>query len=209
MKRYGEISARQIPKLLNVNVLVCILLGVAAPFIFSLKNAEAQGASNVIEAFLSIIGIIMLPAVFLPEQDSAVAELIESKPCSQTFIHCARVLIVSLFIFLFMAFYVFIMAVQGGSFPVRDFIFGGFISAFALGAVAFAGYGFSGNVIAGYMLAILYFILNLTAGPKKLKMFYLFSLKLGDFTPKYYILTASIILIIITLVYKAANRKLR
>jgi|GEM_PF-6886214 len=75
-KKYLEIARVQIKLSTKNNLPLAILCIILMPIIFGIQNLDSIASSMVLERFISIIGIILLTPLYLPEQDKNVAEIV-------------------------------------------------------------------------------------------------------------------------------------
>lgn len=168
------------------------------PVVFGIAALNYRQAAQPIEMFLSLIGMILFAPIFLPEQAKEIRKILWMRKLDLIWVILLRLsysLVATVFL---MGGFVLFMRQLGSEVSVEHFA-GGVITAMFLGALGFAAAGISQNVIAGYMVSFLYYTLNF-AGRDKLGHFFLFSMSMGSFTEKYYLLTGSAVLILITLV---------
>lgn len=176
---------------------VAVLIVLLIPVFFDISGLDKYMAAQPIEIMLSIIGIILISPAFLPEQNENIRDVIRSKRMNYLLVYGIRLLYSIMAIVLMMGAFIMIMYISDSAVSVMHFI-GGVISAVFLGALGFAASGLSGNVYAGYMVPVLYYIANLV-GKEKLGNFFLFSMMRGSFDEKYFLLGTSVILIVGTL----------
>ena len=76
MERYWQIEKINLKYHVFIHVLVCAALLGLSPFLMGVKNLTAVDTAKVLERYAALIGIIMLPPIFLPEQDKDIRELV-------------------------------------------------------------------------------------------------------------------------------------
>jgi len=175
-----------------LHYLLALGILLASPVFFSLSELDSRLAAQPLEAYVPLIGIILMTPVFLPEQNESIYDVVCSKKISHDII-CALRLICSVVIVLAMTgAFVLNMKYSSSQVNIRHYI-GSAASALSLGAVGFVFAGVSRNVIIGYMASITYYILNFAIGTK-LGNLYLFSMMHGSFAEKKWILLLAAIL---------------
>lgn len=203
-----EISRVQIKLSTKNNLPLSILCIILMPVILGIQNLDSIASSMVLERYISLIGIILLTPLFLPEQDKNVAEIVESKFTSIISVYFIRIFISVLSLFILISACILMLYLNHCEFIIWNFVIGTFASAFFLGAIGFMAYGITGNVVVGYLLPTAYYILNFSVGAK-LENFYLFSLVKNSMKEKYWLLGVGGVFLIITLVYRQIIRKVR
>ena len=173
-----------------------------------MENLDSLLSAVVLEKGVSLIGIVVLIPLFSPEQDINISELAESKYTSMTCVYLIRLFLSIIMILLLTASFVMFMQHNNCDFNVVKYVFGTFSSALFLGALGVLVYSITNNVIAGYLISVFYYIINLS-GADKLKNFYLFSMSKNSFKEKYYLFISAIIMIGISLLYKFVLQKAR
>lgn len=207
-KKLFEIVKYQCKLILTATFVLAIALCLLTPVMFGTRYLDKFGSSFVLERFVSLIGIVLLTPLFMPELDNNIAELVQSKRTS----HTATILLRLVISLLFMAFCVVAMIITMRlwhcEFEVGKFIIGTFASAFFLGAIGFAFHALTNNVVVGYLAAITYYLLNFTMG-SKLKAVYLFSLSKDSFTEKFWLLGIGAFILFASLWWKSIATKRR
>ena len=178
---------------------LAIFLACVTPALYGISSLNAINASRPLEMFLSLTGIILLTPVFQPEQNENLRDLIRSKKIDYLFICLIRLLYSVFFLALLFGIFVLIMYYSESQVNIQHFI-GGFSSALFLGALGFFFAGVGNNAILGYMIAMIYYVANF-AMKKELKNLYIFSMSAGSFQEKYWLLGASLLIIIVTFLY--------
>lgn len=194
--RNALLIQKQLKLIILFGVVLSIIFLAISPAILGLEYLDEFSSAMVLERYVALIGIILLTPLFMPEQNKDIAELVDSKSTSYLTIILMRLLISLIVLLVLVSIMVQIMIYNGCHFPAGKYISGAFITALLLGSLGFAGAGISGNVIAGYLLSVCYYILNTGVG-KKLGNFYLFTMS-RSFSEKYYILIAAVVIICIT-----------
>jgi len=206
--RYLEIAKKQVKLTLLINLLLALLILIITPVIFGIRNLDNIASAFVLERFVSLIGIVLLTPIFLPEQNKNIAELVESKYTSHIKIYLIRFIISAIFLFILISGFIFIMIMMSCEFDTLRFILGTFATAFFLGSVGFLTYAVSDNIVFGYMASLGYYVFNMFNG-SKLKNLYLFSLGKNSFTEKYWLLGIGTAFIVTGILFKYNLRKIK
>lgn len=203
-----EIAGVQIKLSVKNSLPPAVLCIILMPIIFGIQNLDNMASSMVLERYISLIGIMLLTPLFLPEQDKNVAEVVEAKYRSVIVVYLLRVTIFVAALFILTNTSILILYLNHCDFIMRNYVIGIFASAFFLGMLGFMAYGMSGNIVVGYLLPAAYYILNFSLG-EKLKQFYLFSLVKNSMVEKYWLLGSGLVFLMITLAYKQVIRRVR
>ncbi|MDE7325898.1 MAG: hypothetical protein K2N63_06450 [Lachnospiraceae bacterium] len=177
-------------------------LGIAllAPVIFETSSLDAKLAAQPLEMFLCLVGAILFTPVFLPEQDENIRDLIRSKQTNYLAVCALRFLYSVFTLAAIIACFTLFMRSCESAVGLQHF-FGAFASALFLGVLGFSGAGISGNVTVGYMVAMIYYIVNFTL-KEKLGNFYLFSMSSGNGEGKVFLLAAALLLVVVVFEWK-------
>ena len=99
-----------------------------------------------------------------------------------------------------------IMVRKNCTFPFILYVTGTVISAMALGSIGFLVSELSNSVVAGYLVSVGYFLLNFLGGVSNDSIFYLFSMGIGEFTAKLWLILLSILFMAISLIYEKKKK---
>lgn len=164
------------------------------PVIFGVSRLDELLAAQPLEFFLPLMGAILMPAVFMPEQNESIREVVRSKKTPYLGVCFMRLLCGAVFITALTGAFVLYMKSMDSVVTMRLFA-GSLASTFALGAAGFFASAVSDNVIVGYMTAVIYYICNF--GLKdKLGVFFLFSMTTGSFEEKKWLCILSVVLVV-------------
>lgn len=171
---------------------MCLL----APFIMGVRNLDLFLTAKVLELYVSLLGIVLLVPIFLPDQDKDIRELVKSKREPLELLHFIRtgqsLLILCIFVVCFLVF------LQQGNcvFPFGKYFYGTMASCIFLGGLGVFVYSFVDNLPIAYMVPILYYILCYGGGQKYLGKLYLFSMLRGTVEDKIYLLILGVLMMI-------------
>jgi len=207
--KYLEIAKVQIKLTLRMNLLLSLMILAFTVAICGVNNLDSAASSFALERFAVLIGIVLLTPIFLPEQDKSIAETAESKYTSIISLYFIRFILAAASILILISGFVAVMILSSCEFDAIKFIFGTFATAFFLGALGFAAYAITDNIVAGYLLPLGYYVFNMFSSSKQLKNFYLFTLNRDVLTEKYYLLAAGVLLIAVGIIYKRILIKIR
>lgn len=193
-------------KILSVNLrhnfmphlFIALMIAILTQVLFGIASLDAREAAQPLERLLSLAGPVLLTPIFLPEQNENIRDLIRSKRTDHLAVCVIRLIYSIFFLAVILGAFTYIMRCCESAVTAHHFA-GGFATALFLGALGFFFAGISQNTIVGYMVSVIYYIVNF--GVKdELKNLYLFSMSAGSFTEKYWLLGGSAILFLFTFV---------
>lgn len=184
MERYLQIGKVNLMHNVLWHLLACALLLCASPLVLGTSNLGERDTAKVLEMFVALIGIIMIPSVFLPEQNRDIRELIRSKYTGCGIVYGIRLMTSVLILAALLGIYVWILARGNCSFPVAGYYCGTLAEMLFLGGLGLFFYGLSDNLVIGYMIPFFYYIVAIGSGDKYLRMFYPFSMQKGSYDEK-------------------------
>lgn len=188
------------------NIVFSIILLLILSLLHGIENLDPVSSAACLENYVSTVGIILLVPIFAPEEDKEINEIVFSKPMPQFKVYVIRILISLISIFALISVFAFILKYNNCDFPILKYILGTFSSAMFLGSVGLFLSAAAESTIVGYMASVGYLILNMMTKNKYLGNLFLFSMKYGSFTEKYYLLCGSIMLIFISVIIKSLKK---
>ncbi len=191
MEAYAKIGNVYVRHHLKFHLLAAVFLFCLMPFLMSTENLNPQESARTLELYASLFGVVLLVPVFLADQDRDVRDLLLSKRMSFSLVHGIRVLVSFLFLAAAELFCVLFLKGCGCRFPLWGYFFGALAGALFLGGLGMVVYGVTDNPAVGYMVPLVYYAVNF-GGDRYVGNFYLFSMTLGDFTPKYFLAAAGL-----------------
>ena len=143
-----------------------------------------EHVAEVLEKFLSPIGIILFVPLAVPEQDKCIREIVLVK--SFKYVKVMGIRLILAFTVLCSEFIIFtvILVGSGCKFPIISFTIGSLITAMALGSIGILTSILTGNAIGGYLVSIGYFLLNWIGVIEERSPLYLFSIIENEFEQK-------------------------
>lgn len=195
MERNFQIAKVSLKYNLLPHVFLCACFFFVAPAIMGIENLNVYQTAQILEVFVSLLGIILFIPQFLPDQDNDIKDLIESKKESVLKIQTIRFFVALLSLSFFLLIFLLRFKYGGCTFVFRTFFYGTMANCIFLGGLGILIYGFVDNVAVAYMVPILYYILNYGAG-KKLGNFYLFSMARGSYDEKKYLLITGVLMVV-------------
>ncbi|HKL98283.1 MAG TPA: ABC transporter permease [Mobilitalea sp.] len=207
--RYLKITEKNLSITLIINVFMSLMFLMIIPIFFGINDLERIDSLKILEQFVSIIGIILLTPIFRPEGNKDIREVIESKYTSQTAIYILRILMSVVTILLLIWCFSAWMEANRSVIIMWDYVMGTFATAMFLGSLGLLVYAISDQLILSYLCTGGYLIFNLFTGSRYVGKFYLYSMMRGSMEEKYWLLGASVLMLVITLFVKYIISKLR
>ena len=68
MEKYLQIEKINLKYNIPLHILICVLMLLVSPFLMGVANLGAQDTAKVLEMYAALIGIVLLPPIFMPEQ---------------------------------------------------------------------------------------------------------------------------------------------
>jgi hypothetical protein len=180
---------------------------VVAPGFMGTRYLDSYQVAKIVEVYLSLIGIVLLLPVFVPDMNRDIRDLLSSKRVSMTVQQLLR-LIQALFILSVIG-VVFLAYLLNGScmFHFNLMFYSFLANAIFLGGMGMFIFAVSDQIVFAYMIPFVYYMLCFAGGRQYLGNFYLFTLQYGSSVEKKYLLTAGILMILGSIV--ARNFKFR
>ncbi len=193
-------------KLLRSYLFIAVLFLCISPIIFGLSNLDAVSSAQILEKYIALIGIVLLVPIFQPEENIAIKDVIVSKYISIIKIYLIRILeslvITSFLIFLF----IMCMRINFCDFYAPLYFAGTLAEAVFLGALGMFFYSISDQIVIGYMVPFLYYILCSFGGNRYLGYLYLFSMMQGSYIEKCILCILGVVFIILSIIYKYVKK---
>lgn len=190
-----------------LSIIVSAAIIITAPIIFGIENLDKTASAVPLEMFISFIGIVLLTPTFQPEQSDEIADVIFSKYVSASTIYLIRTVYSFIFIIALTGLFSAYMWLQNCDMTFL-LVIGTAANAVFLGSLGMLTSALTDNTVIAYMIPMVYYMLNYGAG-SKLGNYYLFSMRVPDFSPKKWLLTTGILLIIISLIIKRLKRNMK
>ena len=195
MERYVVVARENQKHNLWIPFLICILLLLASPLFLGIENLTEPEAAKVLEYYAVFISIILLPAVFLPEQDKDIRDLLSSKYMPVAKLYGIRMTQAIIYLMLLLGIYMCVLKAGNCEFAFLKLYMGERATMVFLGGMGIFFYALTDQVVVGYMIPLLYYMLNITISPNKIKGLYLFSMSIGKYEWKWTLGIAGVVLL--------------
>lgn len=198
---------------INLKHNACLCVAVSAvivfliPVIVGTANLDIYTSAVPLEMFVSLIGIVILTPVFAPEQNADIDDLVSSKYVSTVKIYLIRTVYSIIILALFTGLFCVYMGIRNCDVTL-GLMTGTLSDAIFLGALGMITSSICNNTVIAYMIPLVYYAVNYGMGGK-LKNFYLFSMTVGKYQPKIWMLITGILLIAVSILFKAVLKKFR
>ena len=193
MERYLAIGKETIRYHLIWQVLISIGILCAAPLVLGVRNLNIQETARVVEYYAVFPGIVLLVPIFLPEQNRDIRDLIRSKYTAVGAIYGIRLVLSIVVMMAVSALFLYALKIGECEFPFDTFYPGLLAGMVFLGGLGLLSYALCDNVVVGYMMPLLFYIVSMASGEKYLGKFYLFSMGTGSYEEKWYLALAGML----------------
>lgn len=195
MERYVVVARENQKHNLWIPFLICILLLLVSPLFLGIENLTEPETAKVLEYYAVFISIILLSAVFLPEQDKDIRDLLSSKYMPVAKLYGIRMTQAIIYLMLLLGIYMCVLKAGNCEFAFLKLYMGELATMVFLGGMGIFFYALTDQVVVGYMIPLLYYMLNITISPNKIKGLYLFSMSIGKYEWKWTLGMAGVVLL--------------
>ena len=195
MERYVVVARENQKHNLWIPFLICILLLIVSPLFLGIENLTEPETAKVLEYYAVFISIILLPAVFLPEQDKDIRDLLSSKYMPVAKLYGIRMTQAIIYLMLLLGIYMCVLKAGNCEVAFLKLYMGELATMVFLGGMGIFFYALTDQVVVGYMIPLLYYMLNITISPNKIKGLYLFSMSIGKYEWKWTLGMAGVVLL--------------
>ena len=178
----------------RTNLLLAAAYLFTIPLLRGIANLDMVHSAECLEQSVILIGIFLIVPLNVPEQSKAIQEAVYTRKVSHWRILLLRLAMATLFMIMLVCLFAGIMIWEKCTFPFVAYVAGTVISAMALGSFGFAVSVLSNSAIAGYLVSAGYFLLNVLGNITEESVFYLFSMKKGNYITKVYLLGWSMLI---------------
>jgi hypothetical protein len=191
---------------LSPHIFLSLLFLLLSPFLLGVENLDASRTARVLELYVSLLGIILLIPIFLPEQNKDVRDLMNSKFVPLTPVHIIRIIQACIVLTIFISSYIIYLKINNCTFPTMYYFWGTLAEAVFLGGMGVLAYSIFDQIAIAYMLPMVYYIMAMGGGSKLLKNFYLFSITTGSYHEKIYLGISGLIMIIVGIGFREIRK---
>lgn len=170
---------------------------VASFIVFGVTGLTEQEAAQSLELLVSWVGPVLLTPIFLPEQNREIRDVVRSKRTDYLVICGIRAGYSVAALILCVSLYIGLLKINESQVSGR-LLFGAVATALFLGAVGMLSAGISDNAAVGFMVAMMYYLVNYGMR-ERLGVFYLFGMRGGEYAGKGWLAAGAVCLIIAAL----------
>ena len=193
MEKYGKLTVSFVKRQYYPHLMLLLLLVVFSGGFVSFRGLGDAQAAKVMEMYVAFTGILIFTPLFMPEQDKEIWNLERSKGTSMWQVYLPRILLALLVCLLVISLFVGLMERGGGEFDAGILFRGACCEILFLGSIGFFASAVTNQVVIGYMIAVIYFAVNIGGG-KFLGKFALFKMMRGEYgTWMYWLLGAAVL----------------
>lgn len=208
IQKYSAVAVSNLRHNCLPHLLLSIGFLLATPTIFGMNDLDARAAAVPLEYFISLTGVVLLTPIFLPEQEDSVRDVMQSRETGLTPVYLIRAG-TALLALLCLSLSAVLMLRTGSCQVDLSFVSAVFANGIFLGGLGMLSYGICGNIAVGYMIPVLYYVLNFAGKPQSFGPFYLFSMSQGHTGGKWLMLLCGCILITLSIVLRHLRQNLR
>lgn len=206
MERYFMVAKENQKHNLLMPFLLCILLLMVSPLFLGIENLTEIETAKVLEYYVVFISVILLPAVFLPEQDKDIRDLLSSKYMPIAKLYSIRIIQVLIYLMLLLGIYMYLLKAGNCTFAFGRLYMGELATMVFLGGMGIFFHALTDQVVVGYMIPLLYYMLNITISPNKIKAFYLFSMSIEKYEWKWTLGIAGVVFLAVGIVIRSKRK---
>ncbi len=180
MEKYGKLTISFVKRQYYPHLLLTLLFVAVSGGFVSFKGLESVQAAKVMEMYVAFTGILLFTPLFMPEQDKEIWDLERSKKTAMWKVYLPRLLLAFIVCIAVISLFLGLMVKGGGMFDAARLFRGACCEIFFLGSIGFFASAVTNQVVIGYMVAVIYFAVNIGGG-KRLWNFALFKMMKGDY----------------------------
>jgi len=188
------------------NLFLAVVYLLIVPLLRGIANLDAVRSAECLEQSVILTGMFLIIPLNAPEQSRTIREVVCTKKIPHWIILFLRLVMSMLLLIMMVGIFAAIMLQKNCTFPFILYVTGTVISAMALGSVGFLVSELSNSVVAGYLVSVGYFLLNFLGSVSNDSLFYLFSMGIGEFTAKLWLILLSILFMALSLIYEKKKK---
>jgi len=140
------------------------------PVLFGITALDVMTVAYPLELSLPFLGVILLTPVYTPEQDPGIADTVRVRKTPYLLICGIRIIIALVLMLLFICGFVLLMAALESEVSIAH-IPAVYANAVFLGGLGIFASAISGHAVVGYMVPVLYFVMDLMGSLGTFTMF--------------------------------------
>lgn len=194
MEKYGKLAVSFLRHQYKLHLLLTAALCLLSGCIMSFRNLDAVQSAAVMERYAILSGIFLMAPLFMPEQDRDIWLLERSKAMPVCRLYLIRILLAVFLLLAVLGGFQAVMYLGNSSFDGRALLRGAFSEALFLGSIGFFVSAVTNQVILGYMVSFIYYVVNM-GGAKYFGKFGLLQMLRGNEGFWYWQASAALLLI--------------
>ncbi len=179
LEKYSAVAVSNLRHNLAPHLLLSLGFLLLTPVIFGVNDLDALAAAVPLEYFVSLTGPILLTPIILPEQDEAVRDVAAARETGLTPVYLLRAA-TSILALLCISLSAVLMLWAGNCQVDSSSVLAVTANGVFLGGLGAFSYSLCRNIAVGYMIPVLYYVLNFAGNPQNFGPFYLFSFSQGQ-----------------------------
>lgn len=154
------------------------------PYLAGMDNLALPQSAYVLEHFFSIVGLVVLLPLYLPDVDSEALDIIRTKKTAYLRVILTRLVIILATGMVLLLLFLLLLGWHHSKVDFLRFFLAEEANLVFLGGLSALGFVVAKHPIPGLMLPMLYYVISLFTGKKYLKHLYLFTLPDKDWGSK-------------------------
>ena len=179
---------------------LCLL----APLLMGTAQLNRISAAIPLELVISLVGVVLLTPVFLPEQQTKNNRFPTAQSYGRAKLYLIRIIYSVAAVVLLIGLFAGYMKTQGSDVTLV-LTLGTVADAVFLGSLGMLTSSLTGDTAVGYIPPVLYYALNIAVGPK-LGGFYLFTMTVGNYQAKIWFFAAGLLIITVSLILQKLRK---
>ncbi len=152
------------------HIAVAVGLLLLTPVMFGITALDSGSAALPLELSLPFLGVILLTSVYSPEQEPGILDTVRARKTPYLLICGIRIIMAMLITVILTCGFVFIMSVLECEVSVEHAL-ASCANTFFLGGSGILASSFSGHAVIGYIVPVLYYVIDLMGGLGDLTIF--------------------------------------
>lgn len=193
MERYLKLTKIISCYHLRAYIILAVLYILVTPLFMGTENLNMYESANAVECYVSLLGVILLVAVWAPDCNLSIREVIRSKKEPMMVQYLIRLGLLYAVMMLLGGFFLQFLKMGNCQFPFLKMYWTFVANATFLGGMGMFLFALTDQAAFSYMLPLAYYAANFGLGGKKLGYFYLFSMQEGRIKEKMYLFASGMV----------------
>lgn len=180
MERYVNVAGKFLFQQYLPHIVAAVGLCLLSGGFMSFHNLEEAQAAKIIEQYLILIGMLLFTPLFMAEQDIDIWQLERTKSMPMWKQYLIRLFWAVLSLGIIAGGFFLFLKSQNETLVMDKLFAGGFAELLFLGSVGYFASAVTNQVVIGYMMAVIYYVINV-GGAKYLGKLALFQMTKGTY----------------------------